>query len=317
MNWDMILYLATSYCQHIFQHIDLFLQGIQDSKIGSTNARSNIQLMKMTLSVWCRIDPPKISGLSFYIILPMTVAIKLVGGLEHEFYFSIQLGIVTPTDFYIFQRGRSTQPPTRILLIIINHIIIILTINSIFPTNGRSTTNQVGPWFFLRPSNWTRSGATGASSRYEADGHNGTRSLQPRCFSRCDLCLHMVPLTKNIWQTSISHHDNQKLQWAFRHSTIFIHFHDDHWSFRWPLGHLDDHFTTQKTRVPLRKGSATAARFRQLGIMAPQSWLKWLMTCYAFKMDNFILQYKQNIIYNIYIYNIISIGYVYIHSSWK
>ena len=45
-------------------------------------------------------------------------------------------------------------------------------------------------------------------------------------------------------------------------------------------------------------------------------WLKWLMTCYAFKMDNFILQYKQNIIYNI-IYNIISIGYVYIHSSWK
>jgi hypothetical protein len=31
---------------------------------------------------------------------------QLVGGLEHEFYFSIQLGIVTPTDFHIFQRGR-------------------------------------------------------------------------------------------------------------------------------------------------------------------------------------------------------------------
>ena len=87
----------------------------------------------------------------------------------------------------------------------------------------------------------------------------------------------------------------------------FYHFYDDHWSFRWPLGHLDDHFTTQKTRVPLRKGSATAARFRQLGIMAPQSWLKCLMTCYAFKVDNLILQYKQNIIY-IYIYNIISSG---------
>ena len=41
------------------------------------------------------------------------------------------------------------QPPTRILLTIINHIITILTINSILPTNGRSTTNQVGPWFFL------------------------------------------------------------------------------------------------------------------------------------------------------------------------
>ena len=32
----------------------------------------------------------------------------LIGGLEHEVYFSIQLGIITPTDFHIFQRGRST-----------------------------------------------------------------------------------------------------------------------------------------------------------------------------------------------------------------
>jgi hypothetical protein len=29
----------------------------------------------------------------------------LVGGLEHDFYFSIQLGIIIPTDFHIFQRG--------------------------------------------------------------------------------------------------------------------------------------------------------------------------------------------------------------------
>ena len=30
----------------------------------------------------------------------------LVGGLEHEFsFFSIQLGIITPTDFHIVQRG--------------------------------------------------------------------------------------------------------------------------------------------------------------------------------------------------------------------
>ena len=47
------------------------------------------------------------------------------------------LGIVTPTDFHsmIFQRGRA-QPPTRLLLTIINHIIaIILTIiNSILTT---------------------------------------------------------------------------------------------------------------------------------------------------------------------------------------
>jgi hypothetical protein len=29
----------------------------------------------------------------------------LVGGLEHEFYFTIQLGMIIPTDFHIFQRG--------------------------------------------------------------------------------------------------------------------------------------------------------------------------------------------------------------------
>ena len=32
----------------------------------------------------------------------------LVGGLEHDFYFSIQLGIIIPIDFHIFQRDRST-----------------------------------------------------------------------------------------------------------------------------------------------------------------------------------------------------------------
>jgi hypothetical protein len=28
--------------------------------------------------------------------------------MEHEFYFSIQLGIILPFDFHIFQRGRYT-----------------------------------------------------------------------------------------------------------------------------------------------------------------------------------------------------------------
>ena len=33
----------------------------------------------------------------------------LVGGLEHEFYFSIYIGnVIIPTDFHIFQRGRYT-----------------------------------------------------------------------------------------------------------------------------------------------------------------------------------------------------------------
>ena len=30
---------------------------------------------------------------------------NLVGGLEHQFYFPIQLGIIIPTDVHIFQRG--------------------------------------------------------------------------------------------------------------------------------------------------------------------------------------------------------------------
>ena len=33
-----------------------------------------------------------------------------VGGLECEFYFPIQLGIIIPTDFRIFQRGWNHQP---------------------------------------------------------------------------------------------------------------------------------------------------------------------------------------------------------------
>ena len=34
----------------------------------------------------------------------------LVGGLEHLDYYSIQLGIIIPIDFHIFQRGWTHQP---------------------------------------------------------------------------------------------------------------------------------------------------------------------------------------------------------------
>ena len=37
------------------------------------------------------------------------IYIYLVGGLEHGFYFSHHIGnVIIPTDFHIFQRGRST-----------------------------------------------------------------------------------------------------------------------------------------------------------------------------------------------------------------
>ena len=37
----------------------------------------------------------------------------LIGGLEHEFYFSHHIGnVIIPTEFHIFQRGRSTNNQT-------------------------------------------------------------------------------------------------------------------------------------------------------------------------------------------------------------
>ena len=48
----------------------------------------------------------------FYFMV-FTLQYSLVGGLEHEFYFSIQLGRIIPTDELIFFRGVGI-PPTRI-----------------------------------------------------------------------------------------------------------------------------------------------------------------------------------------------------------
>ena len=45
---------------------------------------------------------------------------SLVGGLEHEFYVSIQLGRMIPTDVHIFQRG--FKPPTSIGLYVYTYI---------------------------------------------------------------------------------------------------------------------------------------------------------------------------------------------------
>ena len=48
----------------------------------------------------------------FIIVFPPLLIISdemlLVGGLEHEFHFSIQLGIAIPTDELIFFRGVET-----------------------------------------------------------------------------------------------------------------------------------------------------------------------------------------------------------------
>ena len=68
-----------------------------------------------------------------------------VGGLEHVFFSPYIRHVILPTDEVIFFRGVG-QPPTRLLLTIINHIITII-INSIltvyYPLVGRSTSNQL------------------------------------------------------------------------------------------------------------------------------------------------------------------------------
>jgi len=44
-----------------------------------------------------------------------------VGGLEHEFYFSIQLGIIIPTDEVIFFRGVGIPPTSIYMEVFLSH----------------------------------------------------------------------------------------------------------------------------------------------------------------------------------------------------
>ena len=58
-------------------------------------------------------------------IICIYIYIMLVGGLEHEFYDFPYIGnVIVPTDFHIFQRGRSTtnQLSTSIQLWFISHM---------------------------------------------------------------------------------------------------------------------------------------------------------------------------------------------------
>ena len=52
------------------------------------------------------------------------IYIYLVGGLEHLLFFHIS-GLITPTDFHIFQRGwNMLKPPTRYIYIYISNLTI-------------------------------------------------------------------------------------------------------------------------------------------------------------------------------------------------
>jgi hypothetical protein len=84
---------------------------------------------------------PKIIGLSFYIILPMKVAIKLVGGLEHLLFFHSVGNVIIPTDELIFFRGVGI-PPTRKSLY--NHIIVIYHL-VIYHSHGKSPFYHILP----------------------------------------------------------------------------------------------------------------------------------------------------------------------------
>ena len=65
----------------------------------------------------------------------------LIGGLEHEFYFFHILGIIIPTEFHIFQRGRSTT----------NHSETRLRLSTISTTHKKTEPlkNTSYPWDFF------------------------------------------------------------------------------------------------------------------------------------------------------------------------
>ena len=72
---------------------------------------------------------------------------KLVGGLEHFFYFSIQLGIIIPMiDFYIF-RGGNHQPVKSIPFWVIL---------ASYPTGPMWTSSAARCWTWLRASHECR-----------------------------------------------------------------------------------------------------------------------------------------------------------------
>jgi uncharacterized membrane protein YedE/YeeE len=50
-------------------------------------------------------------GMPYFQTKPWMMFTWLVGGLEHEFHFSIQLGILTPADELIFFRGWLNHQP--------------------------------------------------------------------------------------------------------------------------------------------------------------------------------------------------------------
>ena len=74
----------------------------------------------------------------WFLLCELSPGRYLVGGLEHEFYFAIQLGMSSSqlTFTHIFFRG-VVLPPTRLLFTVLNHIITIIInheINSILTT---------------------------------------------------------------------------------------------------------------------------------------------------------------------------------------
>ena len=54
-----------------------------------------------------RFSPRLMTGWCMYIYIYIYLFIYLVGGFKHFLFFHV-LGTIIPTDFLIFQRGRST-----------------------------------------------------------------------------------------------------------------------------------------------------------------------------------------------------------------
>ena len=113
-------------------------------------------------NVWCSRSRWPSMGMPYFQTKPCMMFTWLVGGLEHEFHVSIQLGILTPADELIFFRGVA-QPPTRWCKNLVSSYSKVSKLQPTwgFPQNELTMNSPhfegpVGPWWLFSPagSHW-------------------------------------------------------------------------------------------------------------------------------------------------------------------
>ena len=103
--------------------LQVFKQKFQQVYEGHVNQGRTLQLIAINAHTEHRCSS---SGweLRSYLEVPKHLIDILVGGLEHQFYFPRNIGLlIIPIDFPIFQRGSNHQPVIDILLCPVNGLL--------------------------------------------------------------------------------------------------------------------------------------------------------------------------------------------------